>query len=133
MSDAEPKPADLWAESQEGDVAAVNPADLKNVWAMFRDVQARAGAEHRCIDVRSYQHACSPGADVTAVWFRASMLGVLQMFPESPLMQWTHDGEFDDVVFQVAATFPMKKMQVGVVHEGPPFDVEDFVEQLAAK
>jgi hypothetical protein len=43
--------------------------------------------------------ACSPGADVTAVWFRASMLGVLQMFPESPLIQWTHDGELDDVVF----------------------------------
>jgi CspA family cold shock protein len=49
------------------------------------------------------------------------------------LAQWTHNGELDDVVFQVAATFPMKKMQVGVVHRGLPFDVQEFVKQVGAR
>ena len=42
MSEAPPSmPPDLWAGSQEGDsVAAVNPADLRNVWKLFRDDQA---------------------------------------------------------------------------------------------
>jgi hypothetical protein len=32
----------LCAGSQEGDsVAAINPADLRNVWKFFRDAQAR--------------------------------------------------------------------------------------------
>ena len=65
-----------------------------------------------------------------AVWYRASMLGVLQMLSESPLTPWTHEDEFDDLVFQVAATFPTKKMQVGVVQEGPPFDVQEFLKQV---
>jgi len=42
----------------------------------------------------------------------------------------THDGEFDDAVFQVAATFPMEKMRTGVVREGLPFDVDEFVKQI---
>ena len=57
---------------------------------------------------------------------------MMKMFPESPLAQWTHDGEFDDAVFDVAATIPMKKMATGIVY-GPPFDVEEFVKRVAAK
>ncbi len=62
------------------------------------------------------------------MWYRASMLGLLQMLPESPLKPWTRDGlNLDEVVFQVAATFPMKKMEVGVVHDGLPFDVQELL------
>lgn len=49
------------------------------------------------------------------------------------LASWTHDGQLDDAVFEVAATFPMHKMKTGVVREGPPFDVEEFVKQIAAR
>jgi hypothetical protein len=55
-----------------------------------------------------------------------------QMMPDM-LAQWTHDGELDDAVFQVAATFPMQKMRTGVVREGPPFDAEDFMRQIGAR
>src|SRR6266403_1367257 len=46
----EPKPAepppDLWAGSGEGDtVAAVDPADLRNVWKLIQDTQARNPGE----------------------------------------------------------------------------------------
>jgi len=56
-----------------------------------------------------------------------------QMFPESPLTPWMHDGEPDDAVIQVAATFPMKNTEVGVVHDGLPFDVEEFLKQIGAR
>jgi hypothetical protein len=61
------------------------------------------------------------------------MVAMLQMIPESPLAQWTHDGELDDAVFQVAATIPMEKMRAGVVREGMPFDMDEFLRQVAAK
>jgi hypothetical protein len=125
----------------KGDVPAVAPADLKAVRAMTRDVQVATRGQAGMMDIELYRRACSPGADVGAVWYRASMLGLLQMlpqvspemFPESPLTPWMHDGELDDAVIQVAATFPMKNMGVGVVNEGLPFDVEEFVKQIGER
>jgi hypothetical protein len=116
-----------------GAVAAVNPTDLRKVWAMVRDVQVRAGGQHASIDHRMFRRVCSPGADVATVWYRASMLGILQMLSGEVLTPWTHDGELDDAVIQVAASFPMKKMEVGMVQEGPPFDVQEFVRQVRAR
>jgi hypothetical protein len=123
------------------DVSAVDPADLKAVCAFMRNVETRTTAsQNTAIDSRAYENVCGPGADVQAVWYRASMLGLLQMlpkvspmFPESPLTPWTHNGELDDAVIQVAATFPMKNMGVGVVHDGLPFDVEEFLKQVGAQ
>jgi hypothetical protein len=125
----------------KGDVSAVNPADLKAVCAFSREVQAATGGKAGMIESGLYERMCSPAADVEAVWYRASMLGLLemlpnadpQMFPESPLTPWTHNGELDDAVFQVAATFPMKRMGVGAVHEGLPFDLEEFLKQIGAR
>src|ERR1700719_906877 len=125
---------DFWRS--KGDVAAVDPADLKAVCGFMRNMKVRAG-QHTAISSSLYESVCSPGADVDAVWYRASMLGLLemlpQMFPESPLTPWTHNGLLDDAVFQVAATFPMKNMEVGVVHDGPPFDVEEFLKQIGER
>jgi hypothetical protein len=135
---AEPKATegaapDLWSASGD-DVAAANPDDLRKVWRLIRDLQARnPGGQGSIIDDRMYKEVCSSGADVQAVWYRTSILGLLQILPDSPLTPWTHDGELDDAVFHVAATFPMKKMEVGVVHQGPPFDVQEFVRQIGAR
>jgi len=52
------------------------------------------------------------------------------MIPKPPLAAWTHDGRLDDAVLQVVATFPMKSMEVGVVHDGPPFDLSEFLRQV---
>jgi hypothetical protein len=38
-----------------------------------------------------------------------------------------------DAVFDVAATFPMEKMRTGVIRQGPPFDVEEFVKQIGGR
>lgn len=125
----------------KGDVPAVNPADLKAYRALIRDVQSATGGQGSIIDPALFRQVCSPGADFDAVWYRASMLGLLQMlpqvspemFPESPLTPWTNNGELDDAVIQVAATFPMKNIEVGVVHDGLPFDVDEFLKQIGAR
>ena len=125
-------PPDLW-ESQEGDVPAVNPGDLRNVWKLFGDVEARTPGQCAAIGNSVYQRVCSRGADVSSVWYRASMLWALEQVMPKPLARWTHDGEFDDVVFEVAATFSMEKMETGVVRNTLPFDVEEFVKQIGAR
>jgi hypothetical protein len=125
-------PPDLW-ESQEGDVPAVSPDDLKKVWQLSAEFEARNPGMCGSIGSTVYDNVCGPGADVISVWYRSSMLWALkQMIPEQ-LAVWTHDGELDDAVFQVAATFPMEKMRTGVVREGPPFDVAEFVKQIGAR
>jgi hypothetical protein len=116
------------------EVAAVNPDDLRNVWTMMRDLQARdLERQSGSISSRLYEGACSPGANVVAVWYRASILGVLQMLPGNPLTPWSHEGELDDAIFQIAATFPMKKLPVGLVKNGLPFDLQELVKQIGAR
>jgi hypothetical protein len=117
---------DFWADSSD-DVAAVDPADLSAVLKFMREVQARHKGQCGSIDARVYERLCSPGANVGAVWFRASMLGMLDMV----MPGWMENADTDKVT-KVAATFPMKNMKVGVVHDGPPFDLQEFLKQVAA-
>lgn len=133
----EPKPSeppDMWAGSGDGDsVAAVSPEDLRSVWKLIQETKAQHPGGCVSIGNTVYQSVCSPGADVMAVWYRASMLSMFQIIPEFPLNKWTHDGEFDDAVFQVAATFPMENILAGVTREGLPFDLEEFVKRIGAR
>jgi len=125
----------LWAGShtEDGSVAAVDPADLKNVWKLQSDASAHAKEHHIgqpvAIDVRIFAEACTPGVDVTAVWYRVSMLRLLA--EHRVLSPWLHDGKPDDVLFNLAAKFPMKRMPVGVPQQGPPFDLNEFLKQIA--
>jgi hypothetical protein len=41
-----------------------------------------------------------------------------------------HDGELADSVLKIAATIPMKRLVPGAVHEGMPFDVQEFMKQV---
>jgi hypothetical protein len=119
-------PPDLW-EQQEGDVPAVKPDDLKNVWRLFGDMEARnAGAAGDNV----YKSVCSPGADALSVWYRASMLTLAINMTPDLLAPWIHDGQPNDAVFEVMATFPMEKMRIGIVRQGLPFDVEEFVKRI---
>jgi hypothetical protein len=118
---------DLWAgggKSADDLVPAVDPADLRSVLSVLRTLDSKVAA----IGMTMFEHVCSPGADIGAVWYRAAMLTLPT--GTSLLSRWVHDGEFEDAVLRVAARFPMKKLNVGVVHEGLPFDVEGFVKQV---
>jgi len=86
--------------SEPGFVSPVDPSDLKSIWTMLRETQARHGSNQSvAIGHELYTRVCSLGADVTAVWYRASMLGLLAesvglLPPEMP-------SEVRDVVFNV--------------------------------
>jgi hypothetical protein len=61
--------------------------------------------------------------------FRASLSGMLHIL--GMLRPWIHEGVVDDAIFKVAATFPMNGMAVGVPRQGLPFDVQEFISQVA--
>jgi hypothetical protein len=117
-------------DNPEEPIPPVDPADLRSVWEMQREVQARTAAQHTAISAEIYKGACSPGANVGAVWFRASLIGMLEML--GVLRPWIHEGVVADAVFKVAATFPMNGMAIGVPRQGLPFDVQELISQIAA-
>ena len=80
------------------------------------------------ISAEKYKQACGPEADVRAVYERVSQLWMMQEV--GMLAPWLRDGVPDDAVFHVAATIPMNRMQIGVVYNKPPFDVEEFIKQV---
>ena len=71
------------------------------------------------IAVEQMARVCSRGANLPAVWFRYTRLRSLAR--EGVLAEWQHNMEFDDVVYQVAATIPMS---------GVELDREAFVQRL---
>jgi len=112
-------------------VAAVPPADLKKLSAMYDDVQARFPGQVS-ISGDLLKSACSPGADARAVFFRVGMLRLLQMLSHSGTLisPWLHDGKPDDAVFKAIATVPMLGVGVGTPREGFPFDVEELIKLI---
>src|SRR5260370_32230837 len=67
-------PPDLWAGSQEGDsVAAVNPADLRNVWRLFRDAQARNPGQCTSVGNGGEERGFWSCGAVFDFWFSASV------------------------------------------------------------
>src|SRR5262249_57816315 len=111
---------------------AVDPADMKSICGMGREslaaAQAAGSTGGHAIGMSVYESVCSPGANVTAAWYRVSMLNLCEQMGLLP--GYKRDGEFADAVFQVAAAFPMKRMEMDVTYQGPPFDVEEFVKQV---
>jgi hypothetical protein len=134
--EAEANPFDkLWAAagvSEDGFVPAVDPADMKSICRMGREslaaAQAAGSTGGHAVGMSAYKSVCSPEANVTAAWYRVSMLGLCEqmgLFPGSK-----RDGDFTEAVYRVAATFPMRKMEMDVTYQGPPFDVDEFVKQV---
>jgi hypothetical protein len=109
-------------------LAAVDPADLKAVWQVWRKLSPLAGGHQAAIDVELYQSACRAGADVFAVWYRSSLLA-LMAGPMQVLGPWMYDDELDEAVFRVMAVFRMKTPGPGV-HDGLPLDVEVLLKEI---
>lgn len=109
-----------------GSVPPVDPADLRSVWKMQSDAQARNPGQQIGISADVYKRASE--ADVRAVYERVSHLWILEKV--GVLASWLRDGVPDDAVFHIAAKIPMSRMQIGVVHQKPPFDLEEFIKQV---
>jgi hypothetical protein len=89
-------------DNPEGPIPPVDPADLRRVWEMQhelrREDQVGSPGEHVAIGVEMYKRSSSPGANVGAVWYRLSMVHVLNML--GMLAPWIHDGVPTDSVFK---------------------------------
>jgi len=94
---------------------AVDPRDLRAVWELTKQAQTQVGPAQSAsfgIDARLLAGVCSPGTNVFAVSMRNALLGSLTQQP-------------DEVAFDVAATFPIPRMD--------RFDPDDFIHQLDSR
>jgi len=114
----------LWGNgvTEDGYVVAVDPEDMKNVCRMS------AGSPGAAMGQGALSSVCGPEANTMAVWYRLRMLGLCDY--AGLLAAYKRDGDCTDAVFRVAATFPMKRMEMDVTYQGPPFDVDEFVKQV---
>ena len=101
-------------------VPAVDPEDLKIVLQITKDVQARN--PRAAIGAEIFQQACKPGADVEAVTYRSWLIGLANQFAPGHLERFA-----DDALCHAAAKVPAQWMGVGIVRNGLPFDVNEFL------
>jgi hypothetical protein len=128
MSDALENPPSFGGNPGEP-VPEVDPEDLKTFWQMARDLQARRTGQNVAIGFEVMKAVCKPGANAQAVWYRSSMIWVLNQSAQDQLASWVEDGEISDAVFRTMATIPME--WVGhTEREGVPFNVEAFFREL---
>ncbi len=75
----------------------------------------------------TWEHACSPGADLFAIWYR---IAILEMVTEQGLLShWLANGELEEAVFKVFATFPLKRIQKDG-QEGFPLEIQELTKQI---
>ena len=112
-------------------VPQVDPDDLKAVWEINHEVQTSHPGERVGIGISVLEHACKPGADVKAVAYRAMNLGLLTLLFQQKLAPWLApwikaDWRLDDVVFRIGAKIKMEWMEVGLLQNNVPFDIDEF-------
>jgi hypothetical protein len=73
------------------------------------------------------KHSCKPGADIEAVGYRAALVWLITQIVPEGLARFTREGQPDDSVFRAAAKVSAEWMGVGIVRQGPPFDVNEFL------
>ena len=106
-------------------VPEVDPEDLKNSWEISRNSPAYHPEAAATAD-EVFEHACKPGADIRAIAYRAGMLSLLIHVAQEKLLG-LNESELDDEVFTAIAKIPMKWIATGVVTQGFPFDVDEFL------
>jgi hypothetical protein len=107
-------------EAEEGaSIPPVDERDLKALHELCVDRAKRYCGKDGVISIDMTARACSPGANLPAVWLRHTQLRSL--FRQGLLGEWQHGAALDDAVFQVASAIPMK---------GTHLDPVAFLERL---
>jgi hypothetical protein len=95
------------------------------MWAHYQESKAQhPGGVAVGVDI--WRPLCSPGADIRAVWYRCSMLGLLEKMLRAA---WA-GGELSENTFKVAARIDLEWMAVGVAQNGLPFSLEGFLAEV---
>lgn len=120
----------FWSStSQDGQVASVDPSDLRTVWSICHTEYSHAPDQQFAIGLNAFKVVCSPDANIHAIWYRAVLLELLCV-RMGLLSRWLQNAELDETVFRVAAIFPIEKPQAGAGQQGLPLDVQSFLKQI---
>src|SRR5215831_10915420 len=111
----------LKAAEEGAPIPPVDEHDLKALHELCVERAKRYCGKDGVISIEMTARACSPGANLPAVWLRHTQLRTL--YREGRLTEWQHRTTLDDVVFHVAATIPMT---------GARLDHAAFLENLRA-
>ncbi|HWJ49195.1 MAG TPA: hypothetical protein VNS62_16185 [Candidatus Udaeobacter sp.] len=108
--------------AEEG--AAIPPVDEHDLKALHELCVERAKrycGKDGVISIEMTARACSPMANLPAVWLRHTQLRSL--YRQGLLAEWQHGTTLDDAVFRVASAIPMN---------GIHLDSRTFIESLRA-
>lgn len=103
-------------------VPVVDSEDVKNVWQL-----TRSAGKSRAIGAGLMGQVCKPGSNIEAVGYRTGFLWMMNQIAPEDLARFTLDGQPSDSVFHAAANIAAEWMGVGIVRQGPPFDVAEFL------
>ena len=106
---------------QGATIPAVDENDLKALHELAVDRAKRYCGKDGVISIELTARACSPNANVPAVWLRHTQLR--SIFREGRLSEWQRDTMLDQAVFRVASTMPIK---------GTKLDHDVFIQNLRA-
>jgi len=84
MSDSLENPPSIGGNPGES-VPAVDPEDLKKIWQALRNLQARHPGQNAAIGFGVMEAICKAGANVPAVWYRSSIIWVLNKYAQEQL------------------------------------------------
>ena len=100
----------------DNSIPAANPADLKTLWKLQKDLEARYGRQGVIMGIGLDQPGVlSSGANLGDVFYRLSWLRHLQILSEAGHLNfpWIHDGEPEDAVSKALAIVPMAGRRPG--------------------
>jgi hypothetical protein len=104
--------------------AAIPPVDEQDLKALHELCVERAKrycGKDGVISIELTARACSPAANLPAVWFRHTQLRAL--YRQGALSEWQHGTSLDEAVFHLAAQIPMT---------GTQLDPDGFLRRLRA-
>jgi len=107
------------AAEEGATIPPVDEHDLKCLHELCVERAKRYCGKDGVVTVDSMVRACSPTANLPAVWLRHNQLRSL--YRRGLLAEWQHGTALDAAVFRLAATTPMR---------GTELDQSDFIRRL---
>jgi hypothetical protein len=107
------------AAEEGASIPPVDEHDLKALHELCVERAKRYCGKDGVISIEMTARACSPTANLPAVWLRHTQLRSL--YRQGLLSPWQHGTALDDAVFRVASIIPMK---------GTHPDHQAFIERL---
>lgn len=109
----------LKAAEEGAPIPPVGEHDLKALHELCVERAKRYCGKDGVVSIEMTARACSPTANLAAVWLRHTQLRSL--YRQGLLSEWQHGTALDDAVFRVACSIPMN---------GTRIDCEEFLHRL---